>query len=153
MSIWGSSRFCVISLTYIGLIDLCVLCVFVVPSTPSLGEMYLRIHFTHQSWESLFGGSITFSRFILKLEPNRRTRLVVGRCREIGLRSRVASAFGNADIEVKAATLEAMRAELERIRIRKSSLQASRFVVTTSVVPDYNRFFKTGFGLIDISKK
>ncbi|MFM6064241.1 MAG: hypothetical protein ACKPAE_17985 [Microcystis panniformis] len=58
-----------------------------------------------------------------------------------------------ADLEVKAATLEAKRAELERIRIRKSSLQASRFVVTTSVVPDYNRFFKTGFGLIDISKK
>jgi len=78
---------------------------------------------------------------------------VVGRCRGIGLRSRVASAFGNADIEVKAATLEATRAELERIRIRKSSLQASRFVVTTSVAPDYNRFFKTGFGLIDISKK
>jgi len=48
----GSSRFCVISLTYIGSIDLCVLCVFVVRSTPSLGEMYLRIHFTHQSWES-----------------------------------------------------------------------------------------------------
>ncbi|WP_322743454.1 hypothetical protein [Microcystis aeruginosa] len=42
-----------ISLTYIGSIDLCVLCVFVVRSTPSLGEMYLRIHFTHQSWESL----------------------------------------------------------------------------------------------------
>jgi len=36
----------------IGSIDLCVLCVFVVRSTPSLGEMYLRIHFTHQSWES-----------------------------------------------------------------------------------------------------
>jgi hypothetical protein len=48
----GSSRFCVISLTHIGSIDLCVLCVFVVRSTPSLGEMYLRIHFTHQSWES-----------------------------------------------------------------------------------------------------
>ncbi len=48
----GSSRFCVISLTYIGLIDLCVLCVFVVRSTPSLGGMYLRIHFTHQTWES-----------------------------------------------------------------------------------------------------
>ena len=48
----GSSRFCVISLIDIGLIDLCVLCVFVVRSTPSLGEMYLRIHFTHQSWES-----------------------------------------------------------------------------------------------------
>ncbi|CCI13242.1 hypothetical protein MICAE_1760013 [Microcystis aeruginosa PCC 9806] len=48
----GSSRFCVISLTYIGSIDLCVLCVFVVRSTPSLGGMYLRIHFTHQTWES-----------------------------------------------------------------------------------------------------
>ncbi|WP_071824455.1 hypothetical protein [Microcystis aeruginosa] len=35
-----------------GSINLCVLCVFVVRSTPSLGEMYLRIHFTHQSWES-----------------------------------------------------------------------------------------------------
>ncbi|MDB9430265.1 hypothetical protein PN482_15490, partial [Microcystis aeruginosa CS-555/01A07] len=46
----GSSRFCVISLTYIGAIDLCVLCVFVVRSTPSLGGMYLRIHFTHQTW-------------------------------------------------------------------------------------------------------
>ena len=33
----GSSRFCVISLTYIGSINLCVLCVFVVRSTPSLG--------------------------------------------------------------------------------------------------------------------
>jgi hypothetical protein len=42
----------VISLIDIGSIDLCVLCVFVVRSTPSLGEMYLRIHFTHQSWES-----------------------------------------------------------------------------------------------------
>ena len=54
MIVWfgGSSRFCVISLIDIGLIDLCVLCVFVVRSTPSLGEMYLRIHFTHQSWES-----------------------------------------------------------------------------------------------------
>ncbi|ELS45349.1 hypothetical protein C789_4855 [Microcystis aeruginosa FACHB-905 = DIANCHI905] len=48
----GSSRFCVISLTYIGSIDLCVLCVFVVRSTHSLGGMYLRIHFTHQTWES-----------------------------------------------------------------------------------------------------
>ncbi|MDB9392051.1 hypothetical protein [Microcystis aeruginosa] len=58
------------------------------------------------------------------------------------MRSRVASAFGNTGIEVKAATLEAARAELERIRIRKSSLQASRFVVTTSVVPDITVFFK-----------
>ncbi|KAB0242501.1 hypothetical protein EZJ55_20085 [Microcystis aeruginosa EAWAG127a] len=49
---YGSSRFCVISLTYIGSIDLCVLCVFVVRSTTSLGVMYLRIHFTHQTWES-----------------------------------------------------------------------------------------------------
>ncbi|CCI23333.1 Similarity [Microcystis aeruginosa PCC 9809] len=47
--ITGSSRLCVISLNYIGSIDLCVLCVFVVRSTPSLGEMYLRIHFTHQT--------------------------------------------------------------------------------------------------------
>ncbi|KAB0242286.1 hypothetical protein EZJ55_18765 [Microcystis aeruginosa EAWAG127a] len=44
-----------ISLTYIGSINPCVLCVFVVRSTPSLGEMYLRIHFTHQSWESRDG--------------------------------------------------------------------------------------------------
>ncbi|WP_071821259.1 hypothetical protein [Microcystis aeruginosa] len=41
-----------ISLTYIGSIDLCVLCVFVVRSTPSLGGMYLRIHFAHQIQES-----------------------------------------------------------------------------------------------------
>ncbi|REJ48985.1 MAG: hypothetical protein DWQ58_17180 [Microcystis aeruginosa TA09] len=41
-----------ISLTYIGSINLCVLCVFVVRSTPSLGGMYLRIHFTHQIQES-----------------------------------------------------------------------------------------------------
>ena len=51
----GSSRFCVISLTYIEAINLCVLCVFVVRSTPPLGEMYLRIHLTHQSWESRNG--------------------------------------------------------------------------------------------------
>ncbi|CCI08401.1 conserved hypothetical protein [Microcystis aeruginosa PCC 7941] len=37
-----------ISLTYI-MIDLCVLCVFVVPSTPSPAGLYLRIHFTHQT--------------------------------------------------------------------------------------------------------
>ncbi|WP_151694960.1 hypothetical protein [Microcystis aeruginosa] len=43
-----------ISLTYIGSIDLCVLCVFVVRSTPSLGGMYLRIHFTHQTWDISF---------------------------------------------------------------------------------------------------
>ncbi|TRV27131.1 MAG: hypothetical protein EWV40_01675 [Microcystis flos-aquae Mf_WU_F_19750830_S460] len=48
----GSSRFCVISLTYIGSINLCVLCVFVVPSIPSLRRIYLRIHFTHQIQES-----------------------------------------------------------------------------------------------------
>ncbi|TRU00286.1 MAG: hypothetical protein EWV62_04725 [Microcystis aeruginosa Ma_OC_LR_19540900_S633] len=34
------------------MIDLCVLCVFVVRSTPSLGGLYLRIHFTHQIQES-----------------------------------------------------------------------------------------------------
>ncbi|MFM7352228.1 MAG: hypothetical protein ACKO1G_04000 [Microcystis aeruginosa] len=32
--------------------NLCVLCVFVVRSTPSLSGMYLRIHFTHQTQES-----------------------------------------------------------------------------------------------------
>ncbi|MFM6376253.1 MAG: hypothetical protein ACKPH1_22195 [Microcystis panniformis] len=48
----GSSRFCVISLTYIGSTNLCVLCVFVVRSTPSPKEMYLRIHFTHQIQKS-----------------------------------------------------------------------------------------------------
>nr|WP_149989298.1 hypothetical protein [Microcystis aeruginosa] len=37
-----------ISLIDIGSIDLCVLCVFVVPSTPSPARLYLRIHFTHQ---------------------------------------------------------------------------------------------------------
>ncbi|MDB9432062.1 hypothetical protein [Microcystis aeruginosa] len=37
----------------IDLCVLCVLCVFVVRSTPSLGGMYLRIHFTHQIQESL----------------------------------------------------------------------------------------------------
>ncbi|MDB9432138.1 hypothetical protein [Microcystis aeruginosa] len=36
----------------IDLCVLCVLCVFVVRSTPSLGGMYLRIHFTHQIQES-----------------------------------------------------------------------------------------------------
>ncbi|MDB9397385.1 hypothetical protein [Microcystis aeruginosa] len=43
-----------ISLTYIVAIDLCVLCVSVVPSTPSPARLYLRIHFTHQTWESPF---------------------------------------------------------------------------------------------------
>ncbi|TRU24874.1 MAG: hypothetical protein EWV80_10665 [Microcystis aeruginosa Ma_QC_B_20070730_S2] len=51
-----------ISLTYIGSIDLCVLCVFVVRSTPSLGGMYLRIHFTHQTWESRSFTKQHFSR-------------------------------------------------------------------------------------------
>ena len=51
---FGSSRFCVISLTYIGLIDLCVLCVSVVRPTPSPARLYLRIHFTHQTGESHF---------------------------------------------------------------------------------------------------
>ncbi|TRU37850.1 MAG: hypothetical protein EWV50_09105 [Microcystis aeruginosa Ma_MB_F_20061100_S20] len=41
-----------ISLTYIGSINLCVLCVFVVHSTPSPAGLYLRIHFTHQIQES-----------------------------------------------------------------------------------------------------
>ncbi|CCI38601.1 conserved hypothetical protein [Microcystis aeruginosa PCC 9701] len=36
------------------MVDLCVLCVFVVRSTPSLGGLYLRIHFTHQIQESRF---------------------------------------------------------------------------------------------------
>ncbi|WP_071839436.1 hypothetical protein, partial [Microcystis aeruginosa] len=39
--------FCAIGLTYIGAIDLCVLCVFVVRSGRSLA-LYLRIHFTHR---------------------------------------------------------------------------------------------------------
>jgi hypothetical protein len=45
----GSSRFCVISLTYIGSLNLCVLCVFVVPFTRSPAGLYLRIHFAHQT--------------------------------------------------------------------------------------------------------
>ncbi|MCE2668440.1 MAG: hypothetical protein LW728_04320 [Microcystis sp. 49638_E5] len=51
--------------SYIGSINLCVLCVFVVRSTPSLGGMYLRIHFTHQIQEShfLFKLSITLDKF------------------------------------------------------------------------------------------
>ncbi|MDB9386902.1 Phosphate ABC transporter, periplasmic phosphate-binding protein PstS [Microcystis aeruginosa NIES-98] len=49
LAVSGSSRFCVISLTYIGSIDLCVLCVSVVPSTPSPAILYLKIHFTHQT--------------------------------------------------------------------------------------------------------
>ncbi|WP_419548306.1 hypothetical protein [Microcystis sp.] len=50
-----SSRLCVISLTYIVAINLCVLCVLcvsVVPSTDSPARLYLRIHFTHQTWKS-----------------------------------------------------------------------------------------------------
>ncbi|WP_419548285.1 hypothetical protein [Microcystis sp.] len=47
-------------------IDLCVLCVFVVRSTPSLGGMYLRIHFTHQTWES--------RRFFIRMLRPYRTR-------------------------------------------------------------------------------
>ncbi|CCI20590.1 conserved hypothetical protein [Microcystis aeruginosa PCC 9807] len=41
-----------VSLTYIVVIDLCVLCVSVVPSTRSPARLYLRIHFTHQTEES-----------------------------------------------------------------------------------------------------
>ncbi|NCQ97689.1 MAG: hypothetical protein EWV75_09025 [Microcystis wesenbergii Mw_QC_S_20081001_S30D] len=49
-----------ISLTYIGSINLCVLCVFVVRSSRSrvasalrpLAGLYFRIHFTHQTQES-----------------------------------------------------------------------------------------------------
>ncbi|CCI06702.1 conserved hypothetical protein [Microcystis aeruginosa PCC 7941] len=41
-----------ISLTYTLAIDLCVLCVSVVHSTPSPARLYLRIHFTHQTGES-----------------------------------------------------------------------------------------------------
>ncbi|MFN6188623.1 MAG: hypothetical protein ACK460_21510 [Microcystis sp.] len=50
----GSLILCVISLTYIGAINLCVLCVFVVRSTRSPAGLYLRIHFTHQTEESHF---------------------------------------------------------------------------------------------------
>nr|WP_307719616.1 hypothetical protein [Microcystis aeruginosa] len=45
----GSLILCVISLTYIRAINLCVLCVFVVLSTSSPARLYLRIHFTHQT--------------------------------------------------------------------------------------------------------
>ncbi|CCI27477.1 conserved hypothetical protein [Microcystis aeruginosa PCC 9808] len=44
-----------ISLTYTGSINLCVLCVFVVPSTRSPAGLYLRIHFTHQIQKSQNG--------------------------------------------------------------------------------------------------
>ncbi|TRV31507.1 MAG: hypothetical protein EWV44_21500 [Microcystis flos-aquae Mf_QC_C_20070823_S20T] len=54
-------------LTYIGSINLCVLCVFVVRSTPSLGGMYLRIHFTHQIQESLNTDLETTGSLILNL--------------------------------------------------------------------------------------
>jgi len=53
------------SLTHIGSIDLCVLCVSVVPSTPSPAGMYLRIHFTHQIQESQM--SVDLLRAILDL--------------------------------------------------------------------------------------
>ncbi len=46
----GSSRFCVISLTYIGSIFVSFVS-GVVRSTPSPARLYLRIHFTHQTWE------------------------------------------------------------------------------------------------------
>ncbi|WP_430014727.1 hypothetical protein ACQY1X_12000 [Microcystis protocystis FBCC-A270] len=49
----GSSRFCVISLTYIGSIFVSSVS-GVVPSTPSPAGLYLRIHFTHQIQESPF---------------------------------------------------------------------------------------------------
>ncbi|TRV34848.1 MAG: hypothetical protein EWV70_11125 [Microcystis flos-aquae Mf_QC_C_20070823_S20] len=55
------------TLTYIGSINLCVLCVFVVRSTPSLGGMYLRIHFTHQIQESLNTDLETTGSLILNL--------------------------------------------------------------------------------------
>ncbi|MFM7788566.1 MAG: hypothetical protein ACKO90_10620, partial [Microcystis panniformis] len=54
---YGSLILCVISrservatsLTYIESINLCVLCVSVVPSTRSPAGLYLRIHFTHRT--------------------------------------------------------------------------------------------------------
>ncbi|TRV24305.1 MAG: hypothetical protein EWV40_06935 [Microcystis flos-aquae Mf_WU_F_19750830_S460] len=51
-----------ISLTYIGSLNLCVLCVFVVRSTPSPRGLYLRTHFTHQTQESRINSSTTLSR-------------------------------------------------------------------------------------------
>ncbi|TRV02260.1 MAG: hypothetical protein EWV73_07305 [Microcystis wesenbergii Mw_QC_B_20070930_S4D] len=54
-----------ISLTYIGSINLCVLCVFVVRSRLSLGGMYLRIHFTHQIQESLIVSNASVDNHIL----------------------------------------------------------------------------------------
>jgi hypothetical protein len=59
----GSSSFCVISLTYIGSLNLCVLCVFVVRSTPSPKGLYLRTHFTHQIQESLQIPTTHFPRY------------------------------------------------------------------------------------------
>jgi len=47
----GSLILCVISLTYIRPIDLRVLCVFVVRSSPSLARLYLRTHFSPDSGE------------------------------------------------------------------------------------------------------
>jgi len=54
---FGSLIICVINLTYIETINLCVLCAFVVRSTWSRvasalrppARLYLRIHFTHQT--------------------------------------------------------------------------------------------------------
>ncbi|MFM6064526.1 MAG: hypothetical protein ACKPAE_19515 [Microcystis panniformis] len=50
------------SLTYIVVIDLCVLCVYVVPSTRSPSGLYLRIHFTHQTRESHCFSSIAMKK-------------------------------------------------------------------------------------------
>ncbi|CCI35974.1 hypothetical protein MICAK_2130001 [Microcystis aeruginosa PCC 9701] len=47
--VFDSLILCVISLTYIVAINLCVLCVSVVRSTHSPAGLYLRIHFTHQT--------------------------------------------------------------------------------------------------------
>ncbi|WP_375327914.1 hypothetical protein [Microcystis sp. BLCC-F210] len=56
------------------MINLCVLCVFVVRSTPSLGRMYLKIHFTHQTQESLIAClevRLSISPFRTSLNPER----------------------------------------------------------------------------------
>nr|WP_253860530.1 hypothetical protein [Microcystis aeruginosa] len=63
-----------ISLTYIGSINLCVLCVSVVPSTPSLGGMYLRIHFTHQTWESQIQSLILSFSFFRKAKKTQESQ-------------------------------------------------------------------------------
>ncbi|REJ42683.1 MAG: hypothetical protein DWQ53_05850 [Microcystis flos-aquae DF17] len=57
-----------ISLSYIGSINLCVLCVFVVRYTPSLGGLYLRIHFTHQTQESLGSTSGRFKNLNVAIQ-------------------------------------------------------------------------------------